>query len=230
MNPSPSRTPLRRVILSWSGGKDSSLALQSLLADPGVQVEGLLTTVTSDFDRISMHGVRRTLLEQQARVLDLPLHVVAIEQRAGNDSYERRMSARLAAFREAGIHTVAFGDLYLADVREYRERMMAQVGMSAIFPLWGSDTAALARDFIDRGFRAIVTCVDTTQIDGGFAGRWFDHHFIEDLPDDADPCGENGEFHTFVADGPIFAGPVPVIAGERVLRDERFQFCDLLPS
>jgi uncharacterized protein (TIGR00290 family) len=220
----------RPVILSWSGGKDSSLALQSLLADPAVRVEGLLTTITAGFDRISIHGVRRVLLEQQARALGLPLHVVRIEQHANNDSYARRMSERLTAFREAGINTVAFGDLHLGDVREYREGMMAQVGMNAFFPLWGRETQTLAREFIDGGFRAIATCVDTTQIDRGFAGRPFDHRFLDDLPDGADPCGENGEFHTFVADGPIFAEPVPVVTGERVLRDSRFQFCDLLPA
>jgi uncharacterized protein (TIGR00290 family) len=221
----------RRVILSWSGGKDSSLALQALLGDSTVRVAGLLTTVTAEFDRISMHGVRRELLERQADALRMPLHVVEIEPAADNQSYGRRMAAALSSFRTAGIGSVAFGDLHLGDVREFREAMMAGVGMKAEFPLWGLDTSRLARDFIDRGFRAIATCVDTQQIEAAFAGRWFDEAFLRDLPSSADPCGENGEFHTFVVDGPIFSYPLTcAIPGDRVLRDDRFQFCDLLPG
>jgi uncharacterized protein (TIGR00290 family) len=220
----------RPIVLSWSGGKDSALALRALRADPSFQVSALLTTVTAGYDRISMHGVRRTLLEEQAAALGIPLHVVEIEPAAANDTYETRMTATLARLREMGADAVAFGDLYLADVRAYRESMMARVGMSALFPIWGHDTAATARDFIDSGFRAITTCVDTEQIPAGFAGEWYDHDFLARLPAGADPCGENGEFHTFVVDGPGFTRPVTVHAGERVLRDHRFQYCDLLPG
>jgi uncharacterized protein (TIGR00290 family) len=217
------------VILSWSGGKDSSLTLQTLLGDPGVKVAGLLTTVTAGFDRISMHGVRRVLLERQAALLRLPLHVVEIGPSAGNESYQRAMSEALAAFRAEGIDSVAFGDLHLRDVREYRETMLRSVGMRALFPIWGGDTGTLARDFVDSGFRAITTCVDTEQLDASFAGRWLDHRFLQDLPAGVDPCGENGEFHTFVVDGPIFPRPLTVRTGDSVLRDDRFQYCDLLP-
>jgi uncharacterized protein (TIGR00290 family) len=216
-----------RIILSWSGGKDSALALHQLRASPRFEVAGLLTTVTEEYDRISMHGVRRRLLERQAGALGLPLTTVGIEPAAANRSYETRMEAALAGVRERGIRTVAFGDLFLEDVRRYREEMLARVGMAALFPLWGRDTDALAREFLDLGFRAVLTCVDGEQLDGAFVGRGFDAALLRDLPPGADPCGENGEFHTFVHAGPGFREPVPFRRGEVVLRDERFWFCDL---
>ncbi|CAN5714218.1 hypothetical protein BH23GEM8_BH23GEM8_17670 [soil metagenome] len=217
------------MVLSWSGGKDSSLTLHVLRADPEVMVVGLLTTVTSDYDRISMHGVRRSLLEQQAAAVEIPLHVVEIEARAANDSYEQQMRAALMKLRAIGVETVAFGDLFLEDVRRYREDMMKRLGMSAVFPLWHRNTEELASEFIALGFRAVTTCIDTQQLDASFAGRWFDEAFLADLPSAADPCGENGEFHTFVTAGPVFTSPISIGIGELQLRDGRFQYCDLLP-
>jgi uncharacterized protein (TIGR00290 family) len=217
------------VVLSWSGGKDSALALHVLRADPAVAVVGLLTTITADHDRISMHGVRRSLLEQQAAAVELPLHLVEIEAQAANDSYEHQMRTALSELRATGVETVAFGDLFLEDVRRYREDMLERQGMSAVFPLWGRNTGELAREFIDLGFHAVTTCIDTRQLDACFAGRWFDATFLADLPSTADPCGENGEFHTFVTGGPVFTNPVPIAIGEFQLRDGRFQYCDLLP-
>jgi uncharacterized protein (TIGR00290 family) len=215
------------IILSWSGGKDSALALHQLGGSTRFRVAGLLTTVTEDYDRISMHGVRRRLLERQVEALGLPLTTVGIPPAAANQAYEERMGAALAGLREGGVRTVAFGDLFLEDIRRYRETMLAGAGMAATFPLWGRDTAALAREFLALGFRAVVTCVDCQQLDGAFVGRDYDAAFLHDLPPGVDPCGENGEFHTFVFDGPGFREPVPLRRGEVVLRDERFWFCDL---
>lgn len=216
------------VVVSWSGGKDSALALHALRADAGVEVVGLLTTVTAEYDRISMHGVRRVLLERQARELDLPLHVVEIGAGAGNASYEEGMGATLGRLRAGGVQAIAFGDLFLGDVRRYRERMMEGTGMRTLFPLWGRDTAGLAREFVALGFRAVLTCVDTSQLDGGFAGREFADDLLAELPPGVDPCGENGEFHTFVYAGPIFRRPIGFVRGEQVLREQRFRYCDLL--
>ena len=216
-----------RVALSWSGGKDSALALHALLASSEYEPVGLLTTVTSDYDRISVHGVRRTLLERQARAIGLPLSVAEIPAGASNAAYEESMGAALLRLREEGIRTVAFGDLFLEDVRRYREEMLEPLGMRAIFPLWGRDTAALAREFVDLGFGAVLVCVDTTSIDARFTGRDYDHSLLADLPSHADPCGERGEFHTFVHRGPVFREPVPFSRGPVVARDERFHFCEL---
>ena len=215
------------VVLSWSGGKDSALALHALLASSEYEPVGLLTTVTSDYDRISMHGVRRSLLERQARALGLPLSVAEIRAGAGNEDYEASMGAALVRLRDQGIRTVAFGDLFLEDVRRYREEMLARLGMRATFPLWGRDTAALAREFIALGFGAVLVCVDSGSIDARFAGRDYDAALLADLPPHADSCGEKGEFHTFVHRGPIFREPVPFSRGEVVARDDRFHFCDL---
>lgn len=208
-----------RVLQSWSGGKDSSLTLAALLGDPACSVEALLTTVTEGYDRISMHGVRRTLLHEQADALGLPLCVVTIPQQATNAVYESAMEAAFDRFRAQGITTVAFGDLFLADVRGYREAWLVRAGMTPIFPIWERDTHDLAREFIVRGFEAILTCVDTRVLDASFAGRRFDHALLADLPASVDPCGENGEFHTFVVDGPVFRRPVPVVLGTAVQRE-----------
>lgn len=205
------------------------MSLLALRADPGVRVTGLLTTVTDAFDRISMHGVRRELLQRQVTSLDLHLTQVALDPAASNAGYEAAMADALAAARAEGVGTVAFGDLFLADIRAYREAQMASVGMTARFPVWGRDTTALVQDFIALGFRAIVVCVDTEQLDPSFLGRNLDAAFLGDLPADVDPCGENGEFHTFVWDGPMFAAPVPVTRGE-FRREARFHFIDLLPA
>jgi len=215
------------VLLSWSGGKDSALALHALRHDPTVEVVGLLTTVTEEYDRISMHGVRRVLLERQARAAGLPLHIVWIPPDCPNEIYEERMAAALAPHRERGIRRVAFGDLFLEDIRAYRERKLASAGMEALFPIWGRDTAALARDFIAQRFAAVLVCVDTHALDAAFAGRAFDESLLRDLPPGVDPCGENGEFHTFVHAGPIFRAPIHVRLGVRETRLERFRYCDL---
>ncbi len=217
------------VVLAFSGGKDSLLALARLSADPDWRVVRLLTTLNESYQRIAMHGVRRSLLEEQARALDLPLDLVFLPADGGNTEYEAALSRRLVEYQAVGIHQVAFGDLFLEDVRRYRETHLAQVGMTGLFPLWGQPTDGLARRFITEGFRAIVVCVDTTQLDPSFAGREFDDRFLDTLPPTVDPCGERGEFHTFVYDGPPFNRPIPFQRGQTVLRDQRFQYCELHP-
>ena len=221
--PPPSATP---VLASWSGGKDSSLAVQATAADPTRFVSGLLTTITASYERVSMHGVRVELLEAQAAALGLPLTLARIPQGSSNEAYEAAMRGALGPAREGGITEVVFGDLFLADVRAYRERLLAPVGMQGHYPLWGRDTRALATEFIADGFRAVLVCVDPRQIPAELCGREFDHELLADLPPHADPCGENGEFHTFVYDGPIFREPVAWRRGAVVERDG-FSFCDL---
>jgi uncharacterized protein (TIGR00290 family) len=217
------------VVLSWSGGKDSALALDALSRDPGVEVVGLLTSVTRTYDRISVHGVRRSMLEAQVERLGLPLFEISLDPSCTNEAYEAAFRAALGCIRRelSEVCFIAFGDLFLEDVRAYRERLLAGSGFEPIFPIWGLDTAALARRFIADGFSARLVCVDTTQLDAGFAGRLFDEQLLADLPPTADPCGERGEFHTFVSNGPQFNAPIPYRVGETVLRDERFMFCDI---
>ncbi len=218
-----------RILQSWSGGKDSCLALVEILRDGARSVAALLTTVTEGYDRVSMHGVRLDLLHRQAAALGLPLETVYIPPQATNEVYQARMEAAFARYRREGITTIAFGDLFLADIRRYREQWLAQAGMTPVFPLWQRDTRELARRFVDEGFEAVVTCVDTRVLDPGFAGRRFDHTLLADLPQAVDPCGENGEFHTFVHGGPIFRQNVPIAHGEVVQR-ESWCFCDLVPA
>ena len=215
-------------MLSWSGGKDSALALHALLMDPSIEVRGLLTTVTDGYDRVSMHGVRTELVEAQASTLGLAFHTVRIPQAASNDVYERATVEKLAALRADGIEAVAFGDLFLEDVRAYRERLCGRVPIEALFPIWGKPTRALAEDFVRSGFRAVVVCVDPRQIDVSHCGTEFDSALLRTLPDRADQCGENGEFHTFVYDGPMFREPIEAQRGDVVERSG-FVFCDLLP-
>jgi uncharacterized protein (TIGR00290 family) len=217
-----------KVLMAWSGGKDSALALHEVLRAGSLNVTALLTTITAGYDRISMHGVRVALLDAQAQRIGLPVEKVVIPQQCTGEQYDELMRTTLARLKASGIAGVVFGDLFLADIRRYREEKMAQVDMTAYFPLWGRKTADLARAFISLGFRAIITCVDTRALDGRFAGRDFDEQFLKELPQGIDPCGENGEFHTFVWDGPIFRRPIECTRGEIVLRDERFNFCDLL--
>lgn len=221
---------MQPVLLSWSGGKDSALTLQSLTADPRYRAVGLVTSVTRGYDRISIHGVRRRLLESQAASVGLPLHVIELEPACSNDDYERAFHAGLkrAAAAHPDCRHIAFGDLFLEDVRAYRERLLEGSGWTPVFPLWGSNTTELARRFVDDGFDARLVCVDTTQIDPAFAGRLYDHALLADLPASADPCGEKGEFHTFVFAGPGFSAPVTYRTGERVLREGRFMYCDLV--
>ena len=218
------------IVLAWSGGKDSTLALAVLRADPRYRLVALLTTVTREYDRISIHGVRRAVLEAQTAALGLPLIEASISSGASNTEYEAAfaMALRTAQERWPGLCHIAFGDLFLADVRAYREALLASLGWTGVFPLWGESTAALAEQFIRTGYRAILTCVDTTQLGPEFAGRQFDATFLADLPDTVDPCGERGEFHTCVYAGPLFARPLPLITGERLRRDARFEYCDVL--
>lgn len=218
------------LVLSWSGGKDSTLALEALTAGAQYEVVALLTTVNSAYRRISMHGVRETLLDKQAAALDLPLDKVCLPEKADNQTYAAAMGAQLETYRGRGIGCVAFGDIFLEDIRAYRERQMAAVDMQCTFPLWRRSTHELAERFIAHDFGATLTCVDTEAISGDFAGREFDAALLRELPSSCDPCGENGEFHTFVHRGPLFREPIAVCTGERVLRDGRFNFCDLVPA
>ena len=212
--------------LAWSGGKDSALALRELRRN-GVEPAALLTTVTEGYDRVSMHGVRRDLLRRQAAAVGVPLVEVTIPPDCVNAVYEERMAAAFAAPPLEDIGAMASGDLFLEDVRTYREERLAAAGKDALFPLWGRDTRALAHEFVDAGFEAVVCCLDPRALDPGFAGRSYDAGFLADLPDGVDPCGERGEFHTFVHAGPVFAQPVAVRTGEVVERDG-FVFCDLV--
>ena len=220
------------VVLAWSGGKDSTLALERLLGDECWNVVALLTTVTTGYDRIAIHGVRRSILHRQVDGLGLPLIEAEIPPASSNDIYERAFADALAKARgnDPSIETVAFGDLFLADVRAYREAMLARLGWRALFPLWSEDTTLLAHRFIRHGYRAILSCVDTEQLDAEFCGREFDEALLADLPPTADPCGENGEFHTCVYAGPLWSTPIPLERGERVLRDGRFQYVDLVEA
>jgi uncharacterized protein (TIGR00290 family) len=217
------------ALLSWSGGKDSALALWAIRAqgaDAAARVEALVTTVTDGYERVSMHGVRRELVRAQAEAIGLPLIEARIPPAASNERYEQVMRETLAPFRAKGITRVVFGDLHLEDVRAYRERLLASLDMTPLFPLWGTDTARLARRFVALGFRAVLVCVDPRQVPAGLCGRELDEALLRELPEGADPCGERGEFHTFVYDGPIFGQPIPVHRGQVVER-EGFWFCDL---
>jgi uncharacterized protein (TIGR00290 family) len=218
------------VVLAWSGGKDSTMALAALRADPRYRLVALLTTVTREYDRISIHGVRRTVLEAQVAALGLPLLEASIPAGASNTAYEAAfaLALRRAQARWPGVRHIAFGDLFLTDVRAYREALLGSLGWTGVFPLWGEDTAALARGFIGAGYRAILTCVDTAQLGPEFAGREFDASLLAALPAAVDPCGERGEFHTCVYAGPPFGRALPLVTGERLRRDERFEYCDVL--
>ena len=214
------------VLFCWSGGKDSAMALRVLRRQNGLRVAALLTTVTEGYERISMHGVRRELLLRQAHAIGLPLQEVRIPPQCVNPIYEARMRDAMLAQKAAGVRCVAFGDIFLQDLREYRERNLALVEMSAMFPIWKCDTRELAQEFCAQGFRAVAVCIDSNKLSCEFAGREVDESFFRDLPEGVDPCGENGEFHTFVYDGPIFSNAIAVERGEVVERDG-FYFCDL---
>jgi uncharacterized protein (TIGR00290 family) len=221
--------PPPRAIASWSGGKDCGLALFDVQQSRSLRVEALVVTCTRDFDRISMHGVRNALLDAQAARLGLPIERVLISAGASNDEYEAQTLALWAGRQREGVRHVMFGDLFLGDIRAYRARLMSRVGMSGVYPLWKQDTRGLAERFIDLGFKAVLVCVDPRKLDPSFAGRAFDRELLAELPADVDPCGENGEFHTFVWNGPNFAAPVDLRRGEIVTRDG-FVFCDLVPD
>jgi uncharacterized protein (TIGR00290 family) len=221
---------MESVLVSWSGGKDSAMALYEILKNKDYRVAALLTTVTEDFDRISMHGVRRVLLERQAASLGLPLEIVLIPKNASNEQYEANMGSVLAKHKDTGTSSVVFGDIFLEDLRKYREDKLATLDMRGIFPLWKKDTRYLARSLEALGFKAITTCVDTEALGKEFVGRLIDKQFLSELPPTVDACGENGEYHSFVYDGPIFKESVSCKPGEIVLRENRFCFCDLIPA
>jgi uncharacterized protein (TIGR00290 family) len=218
----------KKTLLSWSGGKDSARALYEIQKGSDYGVAALLTTLTEDYDRISMHGVRRVLLERQADALGLPLQKIYIPKDATNGLYESRLRASLEEGLRGGIDTVAFGDIFLEDLKQYREKNLAQLGMKGLFPIWKRDSRELASSFIQLGFKAVVVCVDSKALEQSFVGKVIDQDFLRRLPGGVDPCGENGEFHSFVFDGPIFMGKVGYAVGETVFRDA-FWFCDLQP-
>lgn len=215
-----------KTLLSWSSGKDSAWALHLLRQDPNIELAGLLTTVNAAFDRVAMHGVRRSILEAQAAAVGLPLHVVDLPWPCPNGTYEELMRAFVERAVSQGVEQIAFGDLYLEDIRRYREEKLAGTGLTPIFPVWGKDTRTLAHEMIAAGLRTHISVVDKSKLDASFAGRLFDERLLRDLPQDIDPCGENGEFHTCVSAGPMFAHALNITTGEVVERDG-FIFADL---
>ena len=229
---------MANAFFNWSGGKDSALALYFALTEKKYKVKSLLTTVNGEYRRISMHGVREELLEKQAGQIGLPLKKLYMPEFSPMEVYDDILTRKLAELQFDGLEYALFGDIYLEDLRAYREKQLAKVGFKADFPLWKKDTTELINNFIDLGFKTIVTCISEKYLDKSFAGRIIDKEFIKDLPADVDPCGENGEFHTFVFDGPLFKRPIAFKKGEftyRKYEDEDpkmnngFWYCDLLP-
>lgn len=218
----------QRTLLSWSSGKDSAWALHTLRADPNIEVTGLLTTLNGDAERVAMHGVRRALLQAQGRAAGLPVIEVDLPQGCSDEQYQERMGAALEQAKAGGVEAIAYGDLFLEDVRDYRVKLMDGTGLEPLFPIWGQPTAELAKRMTTAGLSAILSCVDPAQLDPSFAGRTYDADLLAELPASVDPCGENGEFHTFVTAGPMFQAPIEVTTGEAVQRGG-FQFIDLLP-
>lgn len=219
---------MKKLLFGWSGGKDSAMALHEIKKNNEYEVVSLLTTITRDYNRISMHGVRRVLLEKQVKSLGIPLYKVFIPKECSNEIYAARMTEALNRFKENGVKTVAFGDIFLEDVRQYRLDNLAKLNMKAIFPIWGRDSTELVHSFVALGFKAVVSCIDTKVLDKKFLGRQLDKDFIAELPPNVDPSGENGEFHSFVYDGPIFREKIDYKLGKSVSRDS-FYFCDLIP-
>jgi uncharacterized protein (TIGR00290 family) len=220
---------MEKVLVSWSGGKDSAMALHTVLSKENLEIAALLTTVNEEYDRISMHGVRRSLLELQAESLGFPLEKVFLSTKNTNEEYELQMSRILEKYKALGVTSVVFGDIFLEDLKKYREEQLARLGMHGIFPLWKNDTGELLRSFIGLKFKAVIVCVDTQNLAQHFAGMLIDEQFISEFPGNVDICGENGEYHSFVYDGPIFKSPVYFALGEKVLREDRFYYCDLQP-
>jgi uncharacterized protein (TIGR00290 family) len=218
---------MKRVLLSWSSGKDSAWTLHTLRSDPTIELCGLLTTVNTEFDRVAMHGVRRTVLEAQAGAAELPLWVVPLPWPCSNEIYEERMADVCRRAVDEKIDAMAFGDLFLEDVRAYREKNLAPTGLEPLFPLWKIPTDELAREMMAGGLRARISCVDTEKLPASFAGREFNEELLRDFPPGIDPCAERGEFHTCVYAGPMFSAPLPLQSGEVVARD-RFVFADFL--
>jgi uncharacterized protein (TIGR00290 family) len=220
---------MTRAWMSWSSGKDSTYALHEIRRNPAVDVTGLLVTMNKAADRVAMHAVRRSLIEAQADRLGLPLRLVEIPSPCPNAVYERRMDEAMNMAAREGVEAVVFGDLFLDDVRAYRERALAESEVRPLFPLWGRPTGELAREMIGSGIQAVLTCVDPAKLPSTFVGRSFDEQLLDDLPADVDPCGERGEFHTFVWNGPGFTSSISVRTGDIVTRDG-FVFCDVLPT
>ncbi|MDT7919518.1 MAG: hypothetical protein RQ868_02870 [Meiothermus sp.] len=220
---------LRRVLLSWSSGKDSAWALHVLRKDPQVEVVGLLTTVNTTHGRVAMHSTRLELLRAQAQAVGLPLHIVPLPWPCSNEVYEAAMRKAIEEGVRRGATHIAFGDLFLEDVRAYRVKQLEGCGLEPLFPIWHEPTGPLARQMIDAGLQAVITCIDPKKLPRSFAGRRFDRALLDELPHDVDPCGENGEFHTCVLAGPMFREPLRAVAGETVERDG-FVFADLLPE
>jgi len=216
------------LVVSWSGGKDSTLALNEILNNTDYEVHSLITTVTEGYNRISIHGVRNELLEKQVQSIGLPLHKVSIPKDSKNEQYESALKKVLLKFKNEGINEIVFGDIFLEDVKKYRDELLNKLDMKGVYPIWKKDSKELARKFIELGFKAVTTCVDSQQIDKKFVGREYDSEFLNDLPNSADHCGENGEFHTFVYDGPLFDKKIYFTKGEIVFRDDRFYYCDLI--
>ena len=217
-----------KALFTWSGGKDSALALYHVQQQGDFEITALLTTITGDYNRVSMHGFRTELLEQQVASLDYELDMVRIPKDCTKKTYEKLMQDTLEKYKTKGVQKVIFGDIFLEDVRKYRENNLKKIGMEGIFPLWLLDTKELANEFIDLSFKAVITCVDSEMLAGGFVGRVYDKKFLAELPDCVDPCGEHGEFHTFVYDGPGFDHSIDFVKGEVVLREERYYFVDLM--
>jgi uncharacterized protein (TIGR00290 family) len=217
-----------KAIVSWSTGKDSAYALQRVREQGQLEVIGILMTLTAEFGRVSMHGVRESLLDAQARSVKLPCYKIPLPFPCPNAVYEQRVSEALELAKAHGVSHVIFGDLFLEDIRSYREAQLASLGLQGVFPLWKEDTSLLAREMVSNGVIAFLSCLDPTKLDSSFIGRCFDRQFLEQLPHGVDPCGENGEFHTFACSGPMFSESIPVSVGEKIERDG-FVFADLLP-
>jgi len=216
-----------KVLFSWSGGKDCALGLYSLRQNRQMDIVSLLTVVTAEYNRVSMHGISQDLLEKQAESIYCPLEILSISKRSPEEEYEEKLRESLERYKSRGVTLVAFGDIFLEELKKYREANLAKIGMKGLFPLWQQKSLILARRFIELKFSAIVSCVDSRKLDGKFCGRNFDTAFLADLPAGVDPCGENGEFHTFVVDGPIFKKAIPATVADVVLREEQFFFADI---
>jgi uncharacterized protein (TIGR00290 family) len=222
-------TMKEKVVVGWSGGKDSALALYEAMK-AGMEVVGLLTTVTQDLDRVSIHGVRRVLLKAQAESLGLPVEEMLLAKDATDKDYEKEFLAILRSYRNRGVISVVFGDIFLEDVKQFRDELLLKIGMHGVYPLWKHDPTELAHEFVSLGFKAVITVVDGNVLGKEFVGREYDEQFLADLPAGVDPCGENGEFHTFVYYGPNFKKPVAFSRGEVELKDNRFWHIDLIPK
>lgn len=219
----------RKTLVSWSSGKDSAWTLHVLRQDPKIDVIGLLCTVNKMFDRVAVHGVRIELLKQQAKSVNLPLYIIQIPYPCNNVEYVKTMTSFIAEAKQEGIECLAFGDLFLRNVRKYRENLLKGTGITPIFPIWGISTKMLSRRIISEGLKAVITCIDPKRIPTEFVGREYNEFFLNDIPENIDPCGENGEFHSFAFDGPMFRNPIEIILGETVYRDGSC-FIDLLPK